>query len=270
MATVDQPPYTPNDRLPYGTSNANSPFEDPQPQTEEVLPPLTPLTASRAASVRLGDEGPGRFTDEHGRLNPSPLLPGPPPFVRPPHVNPGERMTDLERSEGSPFEDPPVTQMVSVPRMVSVQPLNVTPRYATFPQPESENNSLAPSSPSIYPDSLPPEDEHHEPSQGYGQGYLGQGQGYQGQDYGNPFDDQPKTYIVQAPPRPARSHLRRESSKIMSTSLPLTPPDSMNGHSPSASPDHPQQPRVSTHDCWTYTMLLTLLQIHINSRSPPF
>ncbi|KAL1720733.1 hypothetical protein EV715DRAFT_271727 [Schizophyllum commune] len=246
MATVDQPPYTPNDRLPYDTSNPNSPFEDPQPQTEDVLPPLTPLTASRAASVRLGEESLSRFTDEHGRLNPSPLLPGPPPFVRPPYVNPGERMTDLERSEGSPFEDPPVTQMVSVPRMVSVQPLNVTPRYATFPQAESENNSLAPSSPSIYPDSLPPEDEHHDSSQGHSQGYQGQG-------YGNPFDDQPKTYIVQAPPRPARSHLRRESSKIMSTSLPLTPPDSMNGHSPSASPDHSQQPRI-----------------HINDKSPPF
>ncbi|KAI5898514.1 uncharacterized protein SCHCODRAFT_02490513 [Schizophyllum commune H4-8] len=236
MATVDQPPYTPNDRLPYGTSNPNSPFEDPAPQTEEVLPPLTPLTASRAASVRFTDEGPSR-------PNPSPLLPGPPPFVRPPYVNPGQRMTDLERSEGSPFEDPPVTQMVSVPQMVSVQPLNVTPRYAHVPQAESENNSLAPSSPSIYPDSLSPEDDEHHDS------------GAEGQGYGNPFDDQPKilSYVVQAPPRPARSHLRRESSKIMSTPLPLTPPDSMNGHSPSASPDHSQQPRI-----------------HAQNRSPPF
>ncbi|KAL1748445.1 hypothetical protein HDZ31DRAFT_60184 [Schizophyllum fasciatum] len=207
MATVDKPPYT-----------QDSPFEDPLPRSE-VLPPLTPLTASRAASVRFADDG---------RPTSSPLLPGPPPLLsagQPPYAG----AMDLARQQPSPFADP-------IPQMATIQPLNVAPRYA-FPQAEPESHSLAPSSPSVYPDSLPPEDEQQSK-----------------QGYGDPFEDRPQpSYIVQAPPRPARSHLRRESSKVLSASLPLTPPDSMNGHSPTASPDQSRQNTV-----------------YVNDRIPPF
>ncbi|TRM60193.1 hypothetical protein BD626DRAFT_505762 [Schizophyllum amplum] len=189
---------TAGDHTPY--TQQGSPFEDPRP---EMLAPLTPLTVSRAASERFLD----------GRRPPIPsLLPAAPPFV-----NPGARVTELERVQPSPFADP-------APPMATVKPLTIAPRYP-FPQPE-ENYSLAPSSPSIYPDSLPPVDEHNNAQPAND----------------NPFEElsldesKPSTgYVANAPPRPARSHLRRESSKIR---MPLTPPSS-NGHSPS--PDGTRQ-----------------------------
>lgn len=124
-------------------------------------------------------------------------------------------------SGGDPFRDPP-----HVPQNT---PVSFSPNRDRFN--ELSGASIAPSSPSIYPESLPPTD-----------------------DSPSPIDSEPKSQIKpfpepllrrslsvpsrsEAPPRPPRSHLR-ESQKSTDI-IPLTPPASLSshGHSKLESPE---------------------------------
>ncbi|KAJ3511407.1 hypothetical protein NLJ89_g4111 [Agrocybe chaxingu] len=99
-------------------------------------------------------------------------------------------------------------------------------------------NSFAPSTPSLYPASLPPIDDDHD-SQG---------------DLSNL---KPTTPVTSVPPRPPRSHLR-ESAKIVDYA-PLTPPASISSYSNSKPPSpisevRPQEARPQ--DIFTRRTLL--------------
>ncbi|PPQ80842.1 hypothetical protein CVT25_001967 [Psilocybe cyanescens] len=95
-----------------------------------------------------------------------------------------------------------------------------------------KRQSMTPSSPSIYPATLPPDDN----------------EGHEAKDYiPEPVQQEPASPVSLStvPPRPPRSHLR-ESAKIGRYGAPLTPPESNSSHnsqppSPISEPNRPQE-----------------------------
>jgi hypothetical protein len=97
-----------------------------------------------------------------------------------------------------------------------------------------------PSTPSIYPASLPPNDDGHSEA-----------------------DDVVEPVVAPVPPRPPRSHLR-ESAKNLNY-VPLTPPTSHSSHSSQSSPPSPiVEPR---HQDILFRR--TILDVRSRSPSPP-
>lgn len=120
-------------------------------------------------------------------------------------------------SGGDPFRDPPPPRNTPVSSALDHDKYN-----------ETSGASVAPSSPSIYPESLPPTDEPSSPD---------------GSEPKSQFKPHPEPILrralsvpghAEAPPRPPRSHLR-DSHKPTDTIL-LTPPASLSSHGHSKPP----------------------------------
>ncbi len=121
-------------------------------------------------------------------------------------------------SGGDPFRDPP-----HVPQNT---PINNSPYHGRLNEPSGP--SIAPSSPSIYPESLPPVDDSPNT--------VGPESKLQIRSYPEPLLRRALSVPGHGdvPPRPPRSHLR-ESYKPGDI-IPLTPPTSMSSHGQSQPP----------------------------------
>lgn len=141
-------------------------------------------------------------------------------------------------SGGNPFSDPP-----HVPQNTPVSHSHYRGRLN-----EPSGPSIAPSSPSIYPESLPPADDLPSP--------VGPESKYQTRPYPEPLLRRALSVPGHgdAPPRPPRSHLR-ESHKPGDI-IPLTPPASVSshGHSQPPSPEG-YYPGITEHSATRRAML---------------
>lgn len=156
----------------------------------------------------------------------------------------------------------PTLQVVNRTEGDRQQYLNARLAYTTdltTPMAPFRRHSMAPSSPSIYPASLPDEDDEHEARH----------------IIPEPPQKDFVTPVSTVPPRPPRSHLR-ESAKFGSNARPLTPPDSSHTTSqppsPSSEPSRSQDVfgRRTILDVWFHSTLCLNIWLnfyHLGSKS---
>ncbi|KAF8971345.1 hypothetical protein BDZ97DRAFT_1786025 [Flammula alnicola] len=201
------------------------PFQDPNDDQDRGGEPMM----RTVDSGQSGQSGQGDV--QWGRTSPALLLGGEPTAHE--YRNFGHRGASLY-PDPHPMFNP--TNMVDFVELERQEQQNVGLAHSLdVPNRAYFRHSMAPSTPSIYPATLPPdEDDHREAEEAISK--LAQ-----------------RESVVPVPPRPPRSHLR-ESAKSLNYGAPPTPPTSVS----SASHSNPPSPISESHpyDLFTRRTLL--------------